>query len=119
MPQESIVGPLIFLIYMNDIPPATIYFTFILYADDTTLLSTMLYSHPALQNEHNLSINGELLKVNDYLVATRLSLNVNKTKYVLFHNSQKCTSYFFFNLMLNHEVMKILLCFQLCCLLMT
>ena len=78
------LGPLLFLIYMNDIPPATEYFIFILYADETTLFT----------NEQNLLINGELLKVNDWLVANRLSLDVNKIKYRTFHNSQEDISNF-------------------------
>ena len=87
VPQRSILGPLLFLIYMNDIPSATEYFTFMLYADDTTLFSTMACCLPALPNEHNILINGERLKVNDWLVANRLSLNVNKTKCMIFHKS--------------------------------
>ena len=87
MPQGSILGLVLFLIYMNDIPSATEYFTFIRYADDTTLLSTMPYSPPALPNEHNVLINGELLKVDYWLVAMRLYLNVYKTKYTKYINN--------------------------------
>ena len=69
----------------------------------------MVYSLPALPNEHNiLTINGELLGVNDWLVANRLSLNVNKTKCMIFHNSQKYISNFSLNLILTHgEIEKV------------
>ena len=80
VPNGSFLGRVLFLIYMNDIPSATEYFTFILYADDTTSFSRMSYSLPALPNEHNVLINGELLKVNYWLVAMRLSLNVKSKR---------------------------------------
>ena len=72
---------------LNDITSASEYFYFILYADDTTLFSTMPHSLPALPNEHNVLINGELFKVNEWHVSIRSSLNANKTKYMIFHSS--------------------------------
>ena len=74
---------------LNDITCASEYFSFILYADDTCIFSTMPYSLPALPNEHNVLMNGELFKVNDPHVSIRSSLNANNTKHMIFRSSKK------------------------------
>ena len=63
---------------MNDIPNASNLFTFILYADDTTLFSTIEYSIPSSASNYHQTINFNLSKVTDWLITNRLSLNVNK-----------------------------------------
>ena len=77
--------------------------TFILYADDTTLFSTIKYSIPSSASNYHQTINLNLSKVTDWLIANRLSLNVKKTKYMLFHPYQKDITQVTPRLMLNND----------------
>ena len=77
---------------MNDIHTVSDKFSFILYADDTTLISPLCsFSHCSHNDMNYVStmINLELTKISDWLAVNKLSLNAAKTKFMLFHNYQK------------------------------
>ena len=94
VPQGSILGPLQFLLYVNDIHLASNKFNAILYADDTTLVGPLCsykYNRNINDNNNNVSnhINAELTEISDWLSSNKLSLNAPKTKYMLFHFPQR------------------------------
>ena len=89
VPQGSILGPLLFLIYMNDIPNCSSLFDFILYADDTSLLNSIQLSMSIECKMAIDNINTELSNISDWLAVNKLSLNVKKTKYMVFHHINK------------------------------
>ena len=84
VPQGSVLGPLLFLLYINDIVNSTNLFSFNLFADDTTLFCEN-------SNPNNLLsvCNRELDKVNSWIIANRLSLNTEKTVFMLFSGKKR------------------------------
>ena len=92
VPQGSILGPLLFILYVNDMHTISEKFAFITYADDTTLTCPLVSL--SFDQEHTIDsisrgIDNEMKKVTDWLAVNKLSLNVSKTKYMLFHFSQR------------------------------
>ena len=86
VPQGSILGPLFFSICINDLITVSNKLKFIMYADDTTIYFNLEDFDP-----YNLErdINNELEKITLWLKMNKLSLNVQKTKLMIFHRRQK------------------------------
>ena len=84
VPQGSVLGPLLFLIYINDLPNISKKLDFYLFADDTNIYFEA--ENPVLLET---ILNKELKKLHTWLVVNRLSLNIEKTNFVIFHPYNK------------------------------
>ena len=79
VPQGSVLGPLLFLIYIKDLPNISQKLSFFLFADDTNIY----YESDNLQ-ELEKTVNAELKKLCLWLNINRLAFNVGKTNFVIF-----------------------------------
>ena len=81
VPQGSILGPLLFLVYMNDITKSSNLLNCILFADDANIFHSHKYINTLVE-----TLNNELKKVSLWFKCNKLSLNVNKTCFLHFSN---------------------------------
>ena len=84
VPQGSVLGPLLFLIYINDLHKAIQYCKVHHFADDTNLFHTS----KSVKNL-NTQINRDMKYLNNWLSANKISLNVEKTELVIFKSPRK------------------------------
>ena len=84
VPQGSVLGPLLFLVYVNDMPSVSNILNFILFADDTTCL----FDAPSLEDLFT-SVNNELSNLSHWFTANKLCINISKTNFIIFMTKQK------------------------------
>ena len=84
LPQGSNLGPLLFLLYINDLPNCLDTSVPALIADDTNLTKIGATSH-----DIEMKLEKDLSNVHNWLLANKLTLNVKKTEYMIIGSRQK------------------------------
>lgn len=87
-PQGSTVGPVIFLLYINDIFKLKLNGKIILFADDAAII----YTNNNIASLNDM-INEDLITLHNWFIENKLTLNLNKSKSMIFHPLQNTKQY--------------------------
>ena len=80
VPQGSVNGPVLFLMYINDFPRSNNVFNCMVYTDDTTLYCNL----NDIEEARSFSLDNEFNYITDWLACNKLSLNVDKINFIVF-----------------------------------
>ena len=87
IPQGTILGPLLFLLYINDLPNCLSNYQSRMYADDTHLT----YAGFSADNIQPCLLD-HLVNISNWLIANKLTLNMTKTKFILIGSRQRLST---------------------------
>ena len=97
VPQGSVPGPLLFLLYINDLFLSSNYLSFIIFADDTNIF----LRHKDLATLTRM-INQELSHVSSWFNANKLTVHPDKSKFIIFHPRRKQINPSELNILINN-----------------
>ena len=99
VPQGSILGPLLFILFINDITNISKLADLIMFDDDTNIF----FKHANI-NELFVNVNNELQKISKWFKLNKLSLNIKQTSFIMFSNKNKIINTEQFNILFDNIV---------------
>ena len=102
VPQGSILGPILFLLFINDMPTILTHCSIEMYADDT-----LLYTYGKDVEKIKHALNNDLKQLENWLRLNQMHVNVSKTKVMLLHSKTKQRILHDFDVYLNDKKLEI------------
>ena len=107
VPQESILGPLLFIIYINDLPLSLKHYKVPLYADDS-----VIYCSDTSPDNMQSRLNEDLQRLTQWFCTNKLSINVLKCKFMLLGHSSRYGDFSSLSLSISGEDLERVDCYK-------